>query len=1114
MSDQKTSSSQGEAIRVVVRCRPFIKSEAKNCKDRVRINGKEGVIRVGDHTKKDFDETDISTWRDFTYDTVYDKNGSQEEVYKKSVEPIFHKVLQGFNSTIFCYGQTSSGKTYTMMGDLSKRSQYGIVPKITEEMFKFVESSEGKYYDFTINLSFLEIYNEKVFDLLSGSRRELKIRQTRSKGFHVPKLTKFQVKSAEQMFKLIHAGFKNRSTAATSQNAESSRSHSMLTVSIEKAPKEDGPKAEEGKTNAKLNLVDLAGSERYHSGSEQQAKESTSINQSLSTLANVISALAQNKKTFIPYRNSSLTKLLKDALGGSASTLMFANINPCGRNAPETVSTLRYASRAKKIKNKPKVQIYLDPKNAMMAKMRDEIERLKQMLSSKDSIIEKLKGGDYFNRRDSSAWKMFENGIGEVKAKKMADKEAEENTKPKQEEKVAQHSEYIGNDPQLDFFRERHQELTYELNESKQREIELDQEIEALNVEVQKLERKEIEQEDEISLLGAKLKQASHRETHLKKQIDKYKSMVENKFKEKIEIRQMVDMLRTESEVHKKEKLEVLQLLEDGKVHTKYLKEQLEREQADKMAVIKQSEKLKEERDQWQEKYLVENEKTEDLCLQLVECRNTIEAERKAAEEALKTVDLKAPQNKRGMSRRRQSLAVRFTKETKAGLNGLVSPNVSPRGSPSRSNLSQASFSMNSRASMSNQSTRSAWAIPRKLIKTSMVLNKLPRAFRASFLHLNDVEVKEKKLDPMQSTWGSGLAQFMNLCLETETDLVVAGLVPIKIGDYFAITQLSNPFLVARYLNVIGRIALKNYFDETKIKYMRNKERFGSVKDKITDLQLVLGACKSAGINIGKLNPLQLTERETSKKKNNPLSIAMTFDPNSVLDLAQRMIQFQLSQRINLSDNPELENLTKFKGWGLKELTITELKELSKTELVLRWVNRKLFDAIQFFEERGQNLESVLEASGIQVPLQNFSDDWGMMVPVLIMTGIMGTNGQSESAVSFAAQVMVEEDFATQVEILEDQMRSQGGHKALCFFLGDVDIEELKAKEREFVCEKMNLLFSMAVLNECAQFGHMEAESEEDDDDDYDEFDQYSSIGVREESDGRLLQHQGSMREL
>jgi len=227
--------SSGEAISVVVRCRPFIGLEKKECTDCVRISSKDGVIRVGDPSVgKEFSPTDIKTWRLFTYDTVYDKTKTQQQVFDKSVQPVFQKVLRGLNSTIFCYGQTSSGKTFTMMGDLNNPAQYGIIPKLSQALFEHIKSPQCKDYKFAVTISFLEIYNEKVFDLLTGSRKDLKIRQTKSKGFHVPKLSNMEVESSDMMFRLIKTGFNNRSTSETKQNEGSSRSHSILTMNIVK----------------------------------------------------------------------------------------------------------------------------------------------------------------------------------------------------------------------------------------------------------------------------------------------------------------------------------------------------------------------------------------------------------------------------------------------------------------------------------------------------------------------------------------------------------------------------------------------------------------------------------------------------------------------------------------------------------------------------------------------------------------------------------------------------------------------------------------------------------------------------------------------------------------
>ncbi|GAB5361262.1 hypothetical protein AAMO2058_000698300 [Amorphochlora amoebiformis] len=1093
-----SASSKAEAISVVVRCRPFIKNEAKECKDMVRINSKEGVIRVGDRTKKDFDPNNISTWREFTYDTVYDKNGSQEEVFDRSVKPILEKVLKGFNSTIFCYGQTSSGKTFTMMGDLSSPKAYGIVPKVTEGLFEHIGSAEGKHYNFTIMLSFLEIYNEKVFDLLVSGRRDLKIRQTKARGFHVPSLSHHVVSDAKHMFSLINAGFKNRSTSATSQNAESSRSHSMLTVRLEKAPKPDGPKANEGKVQAKLNLVDLAGSERYHSGSEQQAKESTSINQSLSTLANVISALAQNKKSFIPYRDSSLTKLLKDALGGSASTLMFGNVNPCDRNASETVSTLRYASRAKKIKNKPKVQIYLDPKSKQIRQMQDEILRLRQQLASRDRVIEGLKEGFFGSgereRRESGvSFKQpvtpIERGMSttvqhDFKETKSAAAPKLEASSPRLEIETLEETP-----PEVHYLQERNNELLDELNETRQREQELDQEIEALTTDVHKLEVHEVELEDQIIFLKSQVEQAAHRETHLTSQLETFKRSINNKFKEKAAERKVVEFYKREAEMAKKESDDALRMMEDFKSFNKHLNETLERERQQRVDATKTASVLKKERDDLELKYQEETERVEDLCLQLVECRNALEAERKAAEAA---EEAKSKSEKKRA--RRPSIAIRFTKETREGFSGLVSPSVSPRGSPRQS--------MNDSVAMSVTS-RTQWSMPRRIKKQgSFVIADLPRSFRSSFILRSD-DVKEKSLTPFQNQWGSCLAQYLNIVLETETDLVVAGLIPVKLHQYTTVQQMSHPLLIARFLNFLARSRLTTYIDETKIKQRMKNRSPPTMKEKRDDMNMVLGAIKAAGIDIGKVTALQIVERDPPdtpqhkrKSSKNPLIFTTKFDANAVFGLVHRLIEYHLGQRLSIKQNPNLEKMGSFKGWGISEMTSEQLRKLTQKELVLRWVNLNLFEAVSDFEERGQNLEAVLDATGIKIPLIDFKDDWGVMVPVLVIAGLMGRTGNSGYAVSFAAQVMVEEDYHSQLEMIDEQMRARGGQRALCFFAGDVSLDDLNSKERALLCEKLNVLFSMAVMTECTGYDPI-PDHMVDSDDEFDiQYDNQSAVGV------------------
>ena len=344
------------------------------------------------------------SWRKFSFDKVWGKASDQAAIYEKSVSRMVKRLLDGFNSTVFAYGQTSSGKTHTMMGVLQNEKLEGITPRLIRHLFDSIGGEAG--HTFAITLSYLEIYNEHVYDLLGKrkkkkdrrrgphgeiQRESLKIRQLK-KGFHVPDLSRHVIHKEEEMLSLIRKGARHRSTAATSQNAESSRSHSILVIYVEKGRLcNDGDGSEEiesgGIVAAKFNLVDLAGSERFQARDSKMQRESASINQSLTSLANVISALTGKKKAkYIPYRDSSLTMLLKDSLGGNACTLMLANINPCDRNVAETVSTLRYASRAKKIKNR--VRANQNPKDALLTKLQAEISKLKAALAEKDKMIQ------------------------------------------------------------------------------------------------------------------------------------------------------------------------------------------------------------------------------------------------------------------------------------------------------------------------------------------------------------------------------------------------------------------------------------------------------------------------------------------------------------------------------------------------------------------------------------------------------------------------------------------------------------------------------------------------------------------------------------------------------
>ncbi|ORZ31702.1 P-loop containing nucleoside triphosphate hydrolase protein [Catenaria anguillulae PL171] len=316
--------------------------------------------------------------KQFTFDSAFDWNSQQIDVYNKTALPIVESVLNGYNGTIFAYGQTGTGKTFSMEGVRNIPELRGIIPNSFEHIFSHIRSA-GAGVKFLVRASYLEIYNEEVRDLLASGATKLELKEHPESGIYVKDLSSFVVKDVEEIDKLMNQGNKNRSVGFTEMNARSSRSHSIFTITIEMSEERDG---KECIRMGKLHLVDLAGSERQSKtgATGDRLKEATKINLSLSCLGNVIKALVDGKSSHVPYRDSKLTRLLQDSLGGNAKTMMIATLSPASYNYDETISTLRYAARAKNIKNKPKVNE--DPKDAMLRMFQEEIQRLKAQLEN------------------------------------------------------------------------------------------------------------------------------------------------------------------------------------------------------------------------------------------------------------------------------------------------------------------------------------------------------------------------------------------------------------------------------------------------------------------------------------------------------------------------------------------------------------------------------------------------------------------------------------------------------------------------------------------------------------------------------------------------------------
>uniref|UniRef100_A0A8B9LFN8 Kinesin family member 13Ba n=1 Tax=Astyanax mexicanus TaxID=7994 RepID=A0A8B9LFN8_ASTMX len=318
-----------------------------------------------------------------------DKFAGQDVVFQCLGESLLHNAFQGYNACIFAYGQTGSGKSYTMMGSVD---QPGLIPRLCSSLFERTVQQQREEESFTVEVSYMEIYNEKVRDLLDpkGSRAALRVREHKVLGPYVDGLSRLAVASYKDIESLMSEGNKSRTVAATNMNEESSRSHAVFNIILTHTLK-DMQSGTSGEKVSKLSLVDLAGSERAAKtgAAGERLKEGSNINKSLTTLGLVISALAdqgagKNKSKFVPYRDSVLTWLLKDSLGGNSRTAMVATVSPAADNYDETLSTLRYADRAKSIVNHAVVNE--DPNARIIRELREEVEKLRDQLTQAESM--------------------------------------------------------------------------------------------------------------------------------------------------------------------------------------------------------------------------------------------------------------------------------------------------------------------------------------------------------------------------------------------------------------------------------------------------------------------------------------------------------------------------------------------------------------------------------------------------------------------------------------------------------------------------------------------------------------------------------------------------------
>lgn len=317
----------------------------------------------------------------------------QSDIFDFSIRSTVDDILNGYNGTVFAYGQTGAGKSYTMMGSsIDDEDNRGVIPRIVEQIFASIMSSPPTI-EYTVRVSYMEIYMERIRDLLNPQHDNLPVHEERSRGVYVKGLLEIYVSSIQEVYEVMRRGDAARKVAATNMNQESSRSHSIFVVTITQKHVETG-----SAKSGQLFLVDLAGSEKVGKtgASGQTLEEAKKINKSLSALGMVINSLTDGKSSHIPYRDSKLTRILQESLGGNSRTTLIINCSPSSYNDAETLSTLRFGMRAKAIKNKAKVNAELSPTElkALLRKAQTQTATFENYISNLEGEIQLWRAGE------------------------------------------------------------------------------------------------------------------------------------------------------------------------------------------------------------------------------------------------------------------------------------------------------------------------------------------------------------------------------------------------------------------------------------------------------------------------------------------------------------------------------------------------------------------------------------------------------------------------------------------------------------------------------------------------------------------------------------------------
>ncbi|XP_054283373.1 chromosome-associated kinesin KIF4A-like [Macrosteles quadrilineatus] len=534
-----TQSVVGETtnLTVAVRLRPTFPGE------RSVVTVDDGTVRVHG----------LGSEHCFSYDYCFDSNCDQQQVFDTMVQPLVDAAFHSYNVCLFAYGQTGSGKSYSMMGEEIKSiedvpEKAGIIPRFSKQIFNTVEGSKD-YLSAQIEISYFEIYNEKIHDLLrpseeSGRAAPLRVREHPEMGPYVVDLTVRKVCSFRSLQDWLRIGNSHKATAATEMNVNSSRSHSIFTITLTQSQDDDRPSV-----CSKINLVDLAGSERLAhtcaSGDRLKAssknpyknpliqlhlKEGVSINRSLLTLGKVISSLAENKRGgFIPYRESVITWLLRESLGGNSHTAMLATISPSSQYVDETLSTLRYACQARSIVNT--VRINERPHERMIRELKQEVQRLKEdnrSVDHKECDQKLLTLQEHLDRTTKEL----------AKAKIFCDQSEKEILKLEKEwekTKVIDFHEYCN---------QKIQDLENELALTENRNKKLDREIKELKKDCSEVNEDKYEYEIQIRQLKGTLEDLNERYNRNKEELCRLENELEENQKENKQLKAETNKLK------------------------------------------------------------------------------------------------------------------------------------------------------------------------------------------------------------------------------------------------------------------------------------------------------------------------------------------------------------------------------------------------------------------------------------------------------------------------------------------------------------------------------------------------------------------------------------------